>query len=44
MQPEVFKSEFDKLLAHVVRHFATEEALLAQHGYKELKPHRLADA
>jgi hemerythrin-like metal-binding protein len=41
---EVLKSEFDKLLAHVVRHFANGEALLAQHGHKDLEPHRLAHA
>jgi hemerythrin-like metal-binding protein len=41
---EAYRSEFDKLLAHVVRHFANEEALLAQHDYKDLEPHRLEHA
>jgi len=41
---EACRSEFDKLLAHVVRHFANEEALLAQHDYEDLEPHRLEHA
>jgi hemerythrin-like metal-binding protein len=40
--PEALRSEFDKMVTHVVRHFAKEEALLAQHGHKDLEPHRLA--
>ena len=31
---EAFRSEFNKLLLHIVRHFANEEALLARHDYK----------
>jgi diguanylate cyclase (GGDEF)-like protein/hemerythrin-like metal-binding protein len=42
--PEAFSATLDKLLAHVVRHFADEEAMLAQHGYKDLESHRLAHA
>jgi diguanylate cyclase (GGDEF)-like protein/hemerythrin-like metal-binding protein len=34
----------DKLLAHVVQHFADEEALLAQHGYANLALHKRAHA
>jgi len=41
---EAFRSEFNKLLLHIVRHFANEEALLARHDYKDLEPHRLAHA
>ncbi len=33
---------FESLLAHLARHFADEEALLARHGYKDLDKHRLA--
>jgi hemerythrin-like metal-binding protein len=43
-RPQAFGSEFDKLLAHVVRHFANEEALLARLGHKDLESHRLAHA
>jgi len=42
--PEAFGAALDKLLAHVVRHFADEEALLAQNGYKGLASHRRAHA
>jgi diguanylate cyclase (GGDEF)-like protein/hemerythrin-like metal-binding protein len=38
------KSALDRLLAHVVQHFADEEALLAQHGYKRLATHKQAHA
>jgi diguanylate cyclase (GGDEF)-like protein/hemerythrin-like metal-binding protein len=34
----------DALLAHVVRHFADEEALLAEHGYVHLDAHKRAHA
>jgi hemerythrin-like metal-binding protein len=37
-------SPLDKLLAHVVHHFADEEALLAQHGYAKLDAHKRAHA
>ena len=33
--PLEFTTALDKLIAHTVQHFADEEALLAQHGYKE---------
>ena len=42
--PEVFVAALDKLLAHIARHFADEEAILAQYGYKELKQHQLIHA
>ena len=42
--PEAFSAALDKLLTHIVRHFADEEAILAQHGYKDLKKHRLIHA
>jgi diguanylate cyclase (GGDEF)-like protein/hemerythrin-like metal-binding protein len=42
--PEVFSAALDKLLAHIARHFADEEAILAQHGYKGLEAHRLIHA
>ena len=42
--PEVFVAALDKLLAHIARHFADEEAILAQYGYKELKRHQLIHA
>ena len=38
------KSALDQLLAHVVQHFADEEALLAQHGYEHLASHKQAHA
>jgi len=34
----------DVLLAHIVRHFADEEALLAEHGYVHFDAHKLAHA
>ncbi|MDP1609442.1 MAG: bacteriohemerythrin [Sulfuritalea sp.] len=42
--PEVFGAALQKLLAHVVQHFAHEEAVLAQHNYDQLEPHRRAHA
>ncbi|KAF0164166.1 MAG: diguanylate cyclase/phosphodiesterase (GGDEF & EAL domains) with PAS/PAC sensor(s) [Rhodocyclaceae bacterium] len=42
--PEVFGAALQKLLAHIVQHFAHEEALLARHGYEQLEPHRRAHA
>jgi hemerythrin len=42
--PQAFGAALNKLLAHIVRHFADEEALLAQYGYEGLEPHRLAHA
>jgi diguanylate cyclase (GGDEF)-like protein/hemerythrin-like metal-binding protein len=38
------KAALDRLLAHVVRHFRDEEALLAQRGYEHLEPHARAHA
>jgi hemerythrin-like metal-binding protein len=43
-QSQTFRSECEKFLAHLVQHFADEEALLAQHGYRDLERHRLAHA
>jgi hemerythrin len=42
--PDVFSAALDKLLEHIVRYFADEEALLAQHGYECLGRHRLCHA
>ena len=42
--PGAFSAALEKLLANIVRHFADEEALLAQHGYQDLEAHRLAHA
>jgi len=41
---QAFSTALEKLLAHIVRHFADEEALLAQHGYSGLEAHRAAHA
>jgi diguanylate cyclase (GGDEF)-like protein/hemerythrin-like metal-binding protein/PAS domain S-box-containing protein len=38
--PKGFESAMDELLAHVVKHFADEEAILAQHNYTELDDHK----
>jgi diguanylate cyclase (GGDEF)-like protein/hemerythrin-like metal-binding protein len=35
---------FDRLLGHIARHFASEEEILARHGYAELEAHRRAHA
>jgi diguanylate cyclase (GGDEF)-like protein/hemerythrin-like metal-binding protein len=42
--PEGFTAALEQLLAHIARHFADEEAILAAHGYRELKAHRRAHA
>jgi diguanylate cyclase (GGDEF)-like protein/hemerythrin-like metal-binding protein len=42
--PEVFSTALEKLLAHIARHFADEETILAEHGYREIKAHRRAHA
>ena len=42
--PDAFSAALDKLMAHIVQHFADEEVLLARHGYKDLESHRLAHA
>jgi len=39
-----FSAALEKLLTHIARHFADEEALLARHGYKDLEAHRRAHA
>jgi diguanylate cyclase (GGDEF)-like protein/hemerythrin-like metal-binding protein len=35
---------FDKLLDHIAGHFASEEAILARHGYARIEGHRRAHA
>ncbi len=40
--PAEFDRALEKLLAHVVRHFADEEAILAQHHYAALDEHAQA--
>ena len=40
--PEKFDLAWDKLLAHVVKHFADEEAMLLSHGYIDIEAHALA--
>lgn len=42
--PEVLSAALDDLLAHVACHFAAEEALLEQHQYARLAPHKAAHA
>lgn len=42
--PQAFSTALDRLLAHIVRHFSNEEALLAQHGYEHLEAHSRAHA
>jgi hemerythrin len=42
--PGAFRAALNKLMAHIARHFADEEALLAQHGYQDLERHRRAHA
>ena len=42
--PEAFSAALETLLAHIVRHFADEEAVLARHGYEHLESHRRAHA
>jgi diguanylate cyclase (GGDEF)-like protein/hemerythrin-like metal-binding protein len=37
--PQQFDSDLDKLLTHVVRHFADEEIILARHHYNDLDVH-----
>ncbi len=40
--PEKFDANLEKLLTHVVQHFADEEAILAHHHYCELAEHARA--
>ncbi len=42
--PQSFRTALEKLLAHIERHFADEEALLAQHHYKDIELHMKAHA
>jgi diguanylate cyclase (GGDEF)-like protein/hemerythrin-like metal-binding protein len=42
--PQASGAVLQELLAHIVRHFADEEAVLARHGYKELEAHQRAHA
>ncbi len=42
--PQSFMTALENLLAHIARHFADEEALLAQQQYKDLELHRRAHA
>jgi diguanylate cyclase (GGDEF)-like protein/hemerythrin-like metal-binding protein len=39
-----FECALDRLLAHIVQHFADEEALLAEHRYARLEAHKNAHA
>ena len=38
-EPAQFDAAFDALLAHVVEHFAHEEAILQEHAYEHLQEH-----
>lgn len=38
-EPARFDAAFDKLLAHIVEHFAHEEAILQAHAYEHLQAH-----
>ncbi len=42
--PDVLHAALDDLLSHVARHFADEEAVLEQHQYARLAPHKAAHA
>lgn len=42
--PQLFDTALTRLLEHIKRHFADEEALLEQHGYVHLAGHRRAHA
>ncbi|MBU1425780.1 MAG: diguanylate cyclase [Gammaproteobacteria bacterium] len=37
--PREFDADLERLLAHVVQHFADEEAILARHHYNDLEAH-----
>jgi hemerythrin len=43
-EPGLWRAALDSLLAHLARHFQSEEALMAQHGYGRLAVHRRAHA
>jgi len=40
--PSTLDAAFERLLSHVEAHFAHEEKLLAEHGFKNLSSHRAA--
>lgn len=42
--PAILHAALDDLLSHLARHFADEEALLEQHQYARLDPHKAAHA
>jgi hemerythrin-like metal-binding protein len=37
--PQEFDSDLERLLAHVVQHFADEEVILARYHYNDLEAH-----
>jgi hemerythrin len=41
---EAFGAALEKLMVHIARHFIDEEALLVQHGYKNIELHRAEHA
>ncbi len=41
---KAFNAASEKMLANLARHFAHEESLLAEHGYKDIAAHHLAHA
>ena len=43
-EPGLWRAALDSMLAHLVRHFQAEEALLARHGYGRLAEHQRAHA
>ena len=42
--PAAYMEALDKLMNHIAQHFADEEAVLEDHGYKKLESHRKAHA
>lgn len=38
--PQAFNEALEKVVAHIAKHFADEEVLLARYGYKDLDLHR----
>jgi len=43
-EPGLWRAALDSLLAHLARHFQSEEALMARHGYGRLAVHERAHA
>jgi hemerythrin len=43
-EPGLWRAALDSLLAHLARHFQSEEALMVRHGYGRLAVHRRAHA